>query len=382
MKHLTTILDKVANELEARGLKKLAAEVDVVANTIQKSAYGIKLSKPRVIKLYKDTHGVEHSLTIENMDDGTYIDSTLPGIIRVIVDAATYLSEALLRSEPVQVPDMQLGGDRPDYKRYVNKEEHRNTLARVHKELTKLNKLMSPIIDCVEKGDASKFLDPAMATIAVLNDDSTWKGSIRYYFNLNSLRKALRELELIEETFGQASTAAILDKVANELEARGLKKLAAEVDVVANTLEKEAEYHLDAGHASWGVELAHMLNDISLDDPADLVPVAEFIQKAVTGSTDGVVRVPGPGVKLGGIKNTKGESPLLKLYRQDTNMVDHTTYEPDIAIVNDSLEFTFNGEDVVLVTHEYINHPNSRPSVYLSGAKKVFDILLKELKHA
>ena len=34
MKHLTNILDKVANELEARGLKKLAAEVDVVSNSL------------------------------------------------------------------------------------------------------------------------------------------------------------------------------------------------------------------------------------------------------------------------------------------------------------------------------------------------------------
>ena len=38
MKHLTTILDRVANELETRGLKKLAAEVDVVANTLEKTA--------------------------------------------------------------------------------------------------------------------------------------------------------------------------------------------------------------------------------------------------------------------------------------------------------------------------------------------------------
>lgn len=37
MRHLTTILDKVANVLQARGLTKLAAEVDVVANTIDLS---------------------------------------------------------------------------------------------------------------------------------------------------------------------------------------------------------------------------------------------------------------------------------------------------------------------------------------------------------
>ncbi len=39
MKHLTNILDKVASELETRGLRKLAAEVDVVANTIEKMAF-------------------------------------------------------------------------------------------------------------------------------------------------------------------------------------------------------------------------------------------------------------------------------------------------------------------------------------------------------
>ena len=38
MNRLTTILDRVASELEARGLKKLAMEVDVVANTIDKAA--------------------------------------------------------------------------------------------------------------------------------------------------------------------------------------------------------------------------------------------------------------------------------------------------------------------------------------------------------
>lgn len=35
MKNLTAILDRVANELETRGLKKLAFEVDVVANTLE-----------------------------------------------------------------------------------------------------------------------------------------------------------------------------------------------------------------------------------------------------------------------------------------------------------------------------------------------------------
>lgn len=37
MKHLTTILDKVATELAARGLIKLAAELDIVANTLDEA---------------------------------------------------------------------------------------------------------------------------------------------------------------------------------------------------------------------------------------------------------------------------------------------------------------------------------------------------------
>jgi hypothetical protein len=35
MNPLTTILDRVAHELEARGMKKLAAEIDVVTNTLE-----------------------------------------------------------------------------------------------------------------------------------------------------------------------------------------------------------------------------------------------------------------------------------------------------------------------------------------------------------
>ena len=35
MKNLTSMLDKVATELEARGLRKLATEVDTVSNTLE-----------------------------------------------------------------------------------------------------------------------------------------------------------------------------------------------------------------------------------------------------------------------------------------------------------------------------------------------------------
>ena len=38
MKNLTNILDRVATELEARGLRKLAAQVDTIANTLDKTA--------------------------------------------------------------------------------------------------------------------------------------------------------------------------------------------------------------------------------------------------------------------------------------------------------------------------------------------------------
>jgi hypothetical protein len=34
MRHLTTILDKVANDLQARGLLRLAYELDTVANSL------------------------------------------------------------------------------------------------------------------------------------------------------------------------------------------------------------------------------------------------------------------------------------------------------------------------------------------------------------
>ena len=40
MKNLTNILDRAATELEARGLRRLAAELDVVTNTIEKMAEG------------------------------------------------------------------------------------------------------------------------------------------------------------------------------------------------------------------------------------------------------------------------------------------------------------------------------------------------------
>ena len=47
MKNLTAILDRVANELETRGLKKLAFEVDVVANTLEHGSSRVAFSYNR-----------------------------------------------------------------------------------------------------------------------------------------------------------------------------------------------------------------------------------------------------------------------------------------------------------------------------------------------
>lgn len=63
MKHLTTILDRVASELEARGMVRLATEVDVVANTMEKEAtnQSIQISRSAIIGLVgkKDWEGLK-----------------------------------------------------------------------------------------------------------------------------------------------------------------------------------------------------------------------------------------------------------------------------------------------------------------------------------
>ena len=48
MKHLTNILDKVASELQTRGLTKLAMELDSVSNTLEKTAWDMS-EKPTTV---------------------------------------------------------------------------------------------------------------------------------------------------------------------------------------------------------------------------------------------------------------------------------------------------------------------------------------------